>query len=132
MLRSLFNKLVPTLVFSGKCCQLFKNTCFEEYLWTAGSECYLQPQEKSLKIHEWERYGYSHLFSMNWEKIFPYIGKLWKLVPHIWELRGFLNLIDFHSKSMGWKYISCSHNIPIVWNFTLPIFCGLCGFCSNF
>ena len=24
------------------------------------------PQEKSLKIHEWERYGYSHLFSMTW------------------------------------------------------------------
>ena len=35
----------------------------------------LQLQEKSLKIHEWERYGYPHLFSMNWEKIFPYIGK---------------------------------------------------------
>ena len=32
-------------------------------------------QEKSLKIHEWERYGYLHLFSMNWQKIFPYIGK---------------------------------------------------------
>ena len=32
-------------------------------------------KEKSLKIHEWERYGYSHLFSMNWEKISPYIGK---------------------------------------------------------
>ena len=23
-------------------------------------------QEKSLKIHEWERYRYPHLFSMNW------------------------------------------------------------------
>ena len=32
-------------------------------------------KEKSLKIHEWERYGYPHLFSMNWEKISPYIGK---------------------------------------------------------
>ena len=38
------------------------------------SEQYLA-QEKSLKIHDWERYGYSRLFSMNWEKIFPYIGK---------------------------------------------------------
>ena len=35
----------------------------------------LQSQEKSLRIHEWERCGYSHLFSMNWEKIFPYIRK---------------------------------------------------------
>ena len=32
-------------------------------------------QEKHLKIHECERYGYSHLFSINLEKIFPYIGK---------------------------------------------------------
>ena len=32
-------------------------------------------QEKSLKIHGWERYGYPHLFSMYWKKIFPYIGK---------------------------------------------------------
>ena len=32
-------------------------------------------QEKSHQKHEWERYGYSHLFSMNWEKIFPYIRK---------------------------------------------------------
>ena len=35
----------------------------------------LNSQEKSLKIHEWERYGYSHLFSMNWVKILPYIAK---------------------------------------------------------
>ena len=27
-------------------------------------------QEKSLLIHEWERCGFSHLFSMNWEKYF--------------------------------------------------------------
>ena len=26
---------------------------------------------KSLQIHEWERYGYSNVLSMNWEKIFP-------------------------------------------------------------
>ena len=31
--------------------------------------------KKSFKKHEWERYGYSHLFSMNREKILPYIGK---------------------------------------------------------
>ena len=34
-----------------------------------------QSQEKSLKIYEWERYGYSHLYSMDWEKIYPYNGK---------------------------------------------------------
>ena len=34
----------------------------------------LLSQKKSLKIHEWGRYGYPHLFFMNWEKIFPYIG----------------------------------------------------------
>ena len=32
-------------------------------------------QEKSLKIHECERHGYSHLFSMNWVKTFSYTGK---------------------------------------------------------
>ena len=32
-------------------------------------------QEKSLKIHECERYGYSDLFSMNWVKTFSYTGK---------------------------------------------------------
>ena len=60
---------------------------------------------------------------------FPWIGKkyshtlgnLWKLVSHIWKLCGFLNSIDFDSKPMVWEYISFPHNIPIVWNFTLPI-----------
>ena len=28
----------------------------------------MDEQEKSLQIHEWERYGYFHLFSMKWEK----------------------------------------------------------------
>ena len=40
-----------------------------------GGKTIVEPQGISLKIHEWERYGYSHLFSMNWVKIFPYIGK---------------------------------------------------------
>ena len=26
-------------------------------------------------IHEWEKYGYSHLFSINWEKGFPSLFK---------------------------------------------------------
>ena len=71
---------------------------------------------------------------------FPWIGKkyshtlgnLWKLVSHIWKLCGFLNSIDFDSKPMVWEYISFPHNIPIVWNFTLPILCGLFGFHNNF
>ena len=48
-------------------------------------------------------------------------GNLWKLVSHICELYGFLNSIGFYSKPMVWEYISFPHNIPIVWNFTLPI-----------
>ena len=44
-------------------------------------------QEKSLKIQEWERYGYSHLVSMNW------------------EFCGFLNSIEFYSKPIVWEYI---------------------------
>ena len=38
-------------------------------------DAYYIPQEKSLKTHEWWRYGYSHLFFLNWEKMFPYIEK---------------------------------------------------------
>ena len=71
---------------------------------------------------------------------FPWIGKkyshtlgnIWKLFSHIWEMCGFLNSIDFYSKPMIWKYISFLHNIPIVWNFTLPILCGFFGFRNNF
>ena len=36
---------------------------------------FVLPQVKSLQIYEWERYGYSHLFFMNWENIFTYIRK---------------------------------------------------------
>ena len=87
------------------------------------------------------------LKSMSWEDIgipifFPWIGKiyshtlgnLWKLNSHIWELCGFINSIDFYSKPMVWEYISFPQNIPIAWNFTLPILCGLFEFLitSNF
>ena len=37
-LESLFNKVVPTLVFSCEYCGIFKNTYFEEHLQTAVSE----------------------------------------------------------------------------------------------
>ena len=88
---------------------------------------------KSLKMHEWERYGYSHLFSMNWEKkYFIALENLWKIVSYIWELCGFFNSIDFNSKPTVWEYNSFPHKIPTVWNFTLPILWGLFGFCSNF
>ena len=93
---------------------------------------FLVTLEKSLTIHEWERYRYPHLFSMNWEKIFPYIGKFMETSFPYPELCGFLNSIDFDSKPMVWEYISFPHNIPIVWNFTLPILCGLFGFHNNF
>ena len=71
---------------------------------------------------------------------FPWIGKkyshifrnLWKLVPYICELCEFLNSMDFYSKPVVWEYISFPHNIPTVWNFTLPILCTLFGFRNNF
>ena len=91
-------------------------------------------QEKSRKFHEWERYGYPHLFYMNWKKYSHTLGNLWKLISHIWELCGFINSIDFYSKPMVWEYISFPQNIPIAWNFALPILCGLFEFLitSNF
>ena len=89
------------------------------------SKKYGKTQEKSFKIHEWERYGYRHLFFMNWEKYSHSLGNLWKLVSHIWELCEFFNSIDFYSKPIVWEYVSFSHNTLIVWNFTLPRLCGL-------
>ena len=43
-LESVFNKVVPTQVFSSKYCNIFINTYFEEHLRTAASECRLQQQ----------------------------------------------------------------------------------------
>ena len=43
-LESVFNKVVPTQVFSSEYCKIFKNTYFEEHLRTAASECRLQQQ----------------------------------------------------------------------------------------
>ena len=40
----LYNKVLPTQVFSGEYCKIFKNTYFEEHLRTAASECRLQQQ----------------------------------------------------------------------------------------
>ena len=65
--------------------------------------------------------GISIYFPCIGKKYSHTLGNLWKLVSHIWELCGFLNSIDFYSKPMVWEYISFPHNIPIVWNFTLPI-----------
>ena len=39
-----FNKVVPTQVFSCEYCKIFKNTYFEEHPWMAASECCLQQQ----------------------------------------------------------------------------------------
>ena len=71
-------------------------------------------------------------FTWMGKKYSPTLGNLWKLVSHIWQLYGFLNSINFYSKPMVWEYISFPHNITIGWNFTLPILCGLFGFCNNF
>ena len=68
----------------------------------------------SLKIHEWENCGYSHLFSMNWVKIFPCVGKSMETSFSYLRLCGFLNFIDFYSKPIVWGYISYPHNIPLV------------------
>ena len=43
-LESLFDKFVPTQVFSCKYCEIFKDIYFEEDLQTAASECRLQQQ----------------------------------------------------------------------------------------
>ena len=32
-------------------------------------------QEKFYNILEWEKYKYSHIYSINWEEVFSYIGK---------------------------------------------------------
>ena len=66
------------------------------------------------------------------EKYFHILGNLWKLVSHISELCRFFYSIGFYSISIVWEYISFPNNIPIVWNFTLPILCGLFGFRNNF
>ena len=89
-------------------------------------------QEKSLKVLGWEKYRYSHLFFVNWGKIFAYIGKSMEISSHICESYGLFNSIYFYSKPIVWEYISFPHNILIVWNFTLRISCGLFGFCRNF
>ena len=60
------------------------------------------------------------------------LGNLWKLVSDISELCGFFNSIDFYRKPTVWEYISFPHNILIVWNFALPILCGLFRFRNNF
>ena len=62
------------------------------------------------------------------------MGNLWKLVPNIWELCEFLNPRDFNPKPIVWEYISFPHNIPTVWNFTLPYSVDYLGFVitSNF
>ena len=39
-----YNKVLPTQVFSCEYCKIFKNTYFEEHLRTAASECRLQQQ----------------------------------------------------------------------------------------
>ena len=67
---------------------------------------------------------------------FPWVGKKypntlgnpWKLVSHIWELRGFYNSIDFSSKPIVWEYNSFSHNIPIIWNLHYPYSVDCLGF----
>ena len=43
-LESLFDKFVPTKVFSCEYCEIFKDIYFEEHLQTAASECRLQQQ----------------------------------------------------------------------------------------
>ena len=62
----------------------------------------LLSQEKSLKIHEWGRYGYPHLFFMNWEKIFPYV---WKTMETSFPYLGIVWVFkfnNFYSKPILW------------------------------
>ena len=87
-------------------------------------------QEKSLQIHEWERYGYSHLFSMSWEKFlqkptaweygFPQnISKLWEFV-HSQTLG--IAWVFSNSKSVRkrktWELPVFSHTCSVIWEFT--------------
>ena len=57
-----------------------------------------------------------HLFSMNWEKIFPYIGKSMKTsFPYLgiaWVFK--FNRFLFKAHGMGIYCIIFAHNIPIV------------------
>ena len=57
-------------------------------------------RKNHLRVHEWERYGYPHLFSRKWEKYSLTLGNLWKLVSHIWELCGFYRYL-FEAHGMG-------------------------------
>ena len=50
-------------------------------------------QKKNLQIYKWERYEYSHLLSMTWEKYSHTLQNL--LVSHTWELCGLPNSINF-------------------------------------
>ena len=86
---------------------------------------------KGVKEVSGKIYGYSYFLWIE-KKYSHTLGNIWKLVSHIWELCGFLNSMGFYSKPLVWEYISFPHNIPIGWNFTLPILCGLCGFRNNF
>ena len=92
--------LFPLFVFTWKSLvvEVFTSRKFQGYEIIYGGDCFaitlknqwhfhfhlplrktileqLLSQKKSLQIHEWERYGYSHLFSMNWKKTFLYIRK---------------------------------------------------------
>ena len=58
---------------------------------------------QNLQIHKLERYRYSHLFSMNCEKIYPYIRKSMGISFHIWELCGLPNSINFQLRPILWE-----------------------------
>ena len=58
-------------------------------------------QEKFLHSYEWERYGYSHLFSMNWEKIFPFQEIYGDQFPISGNYAGYLAQLIFSQSPMG-------------------------------
>ena len=61
-------KFKKSLTFEYLCFPIFFHY-YGNSLFPCFENC-MDSMEKSLQIIEWERYRYSYLFSMNWEKIF--------------------------------------------------------------
>ena len=81
-------------VFLVKFPKLFR----KKYLWTSAH------REKYLKVHEWESYGYSHLFSMNWVKVFPYI---WKSIETSFPYLGIVWVFKFN------RFLTKTHSMGV-------------------
>ena len=55
MLKSLFNKVVPTQVFSCECCEFFKNTYFEQHMHLNVVINSNEEQNLLANLYEWDK-----------------------------------------------------------------------------